>query len=185
MKRIIALLMIFLLLENCATGSLIKSDYTATSEDQYKNESGKVDLFFEGAYINRSHKQIGFVEARGNPTSTTKELLSFLKYQAYRNGADAVINIKKETIIDETGYLSGDNPVEIYSSPSFYGIAVKYLDSPPDSGLAAVDTSFITQVKGQQNAHLRNSVFAFVVLGAGMLIAINQVQSARTKIVNH
>jgi len=184
MQKIIAVVMIILILQSCLVkyGTDTHSSYTSMKNNTYKNESGKVDLFFEGITIDKEYEQIGFVEATGSETSTVEELLSFLKYRAFQNGADAVINVKKESIIRETGYFFDDEYDEIYSAPSFNGIAVKYINQT-DSIRTMADTSFVKhvhKVHKKDNAKVERGLFWSVLIGLATIVAV-MIKSSQTE----
>ena len=168
--------MIILLLQSCLVqyGTQTQSSFTSTNSNDYKNKSGKVDLFFEGTKISYEYETVGFVEATGSETSTTEELLNFLKYKAYQNGADAIINVKKESVIRKTGYLFDDEYDEIYSAPSFNGIAVKYTNQV-ELIKNVPDTSFVRYVKEvnkMDSAKIEKGIIWSLLLGVITVIAV-------------
>lgn len=99
--------------------SNVLSNYISTTDKIYKNETDTVELYFDGVYVEYGFEQIGFIEVFGNENSKTEELLQCLKSQAYNHGADAVISVKKETILKDENNRK-------YSSPSINGVAVKF-----------------------------------------------------------
>jgi len=118
----------------------IKSSYTSVTSDVYKNDSKKVHLYFEGTQINRGYTQIGFVEATGNEDASNEMLLAHLQYRAYKQGADAIINLKKLFQNKSTFEVTGKNEFEGYSLPVFTGVAIKYTyDIPSDTLHSQVD----------------------------------------------
>ena len=107
-------------------GDYTKSSFTPTTEKEYKNVSGQIDVYFEGTEIAKEYIQIGFVEVVGEEYSSNEKLIAYLKFEAYKKGADALIGVKKMFKDREEGYLFDTENTEIYAAPIFSGIAIKY-----------------------------------------------------------
>ncbi|MBN2011693.1 hypothetical protein JW960_20355 [candidate division KSB1 bacterium] len=121
--------------------------YTPTTDKQYINESGVVDIYFDGVDVKREYEQIGFVEAIGSEYSSNDEILNYLKYKAYKNGADAVIQVKNNYINREEGLLIDNEDDDVYTAKVFSGVAIKYLDGTDVNVGLRQDTSFVNYVE--------------------------------------
>lgn len=132
-KRISSLLLLFSLnsciglssrniftdLRNNATGTSLNSTEDCTKSDMV------VSLYFESEPINFEYEKIGLIEVQGNEYANNEELLDKLKKLSKSKCCDAIIGIKKNYVIRESGLLFTDESLEKYSAISFSGIAIK------------------------------------------------------------
>lgn len=111
-------------------GNKMQSSVTLTSDVQYPANEGYVELYFEGVQPQYKYMQIGLITVDGAELSSDNEIIHKLKYEAWQNGADAVINLKKTETIRERGILF-EKPEDVtkYNSTVFTGVIVKYTDS--------------------------------------------------------
>jgi len=107
-------------------GDYSSSSYTPTTSDEYKNVSGKIDIYFDGVDVEKEYIQIGYVEVVGEEYASNEKLIAYLKFEAYQKGADALMGVKKMFKDREEGYLFDNENTEIYAAPVFSGIAIKY-----------------------------------------------------------
>lgn len=137
----VSVLILFL---GCAAPNINKniSTFTSTDTGKYNNTTGRVDIYFEGVAVDKEFKQIGFVESIGKENASNEEILTWLKYEAYLKGADAVMNVKKHF------KRRGSAHDEKYSASVFSGVAIKYLDSSGNN--TKPDPKFIQFVQKQQ-----------------------------------
>ena len=97
-----------------------------------------------------------------------------MKYQAWINCDNAIINVKKSNLKRETGNLLTDkeNPT-YYNSNTFSGIAVRIRNDSSNK----IDTSFVKVVKlkqESQESQMQNemslSIFGFFAVVFGLMI---------------
>jgi len=136
-----------LLLTSCSVthGDYISSSLTRLSNDSCVCFANSIPLYFENEKINFEYDKIGFVEAISAEYSSNEAVLNHLKYQAWKNCANAIIDIKISYKERETGLLFSDKESQrYYTSTVFTGLAVKIKN---DSLINQVDTVFVQKVR--------------------------------------
>ena len=178
MKTITRSFTVFLylfILQSCLFryGIHTQTDYTPLSSEKYENTNGTVDIYLEGVPVERPFKQIGMVEVVGERQADNQKLLAYLKDTALKNGADAVIEVKKLFKRREEGIVAETEHADVYSASVLTGIAIKYTDEPPlDSlAIASVDTSFKHIVQKDKEKVKANYMLDFIFsIIAGVII---------------
>ena len=135
-------------------GDYVHNDYTPIERNNLVTKSDNIYLFFNGESIDFKYKKIGLIECQGDQYSKNGVVLDHFKYQAWKNNANAIINITDGRTIRETGTLMDSTP-DRYLSKVYKGIAVA-IDI--DSAFIAkygneADTTFITHVRELNRAH--------------------------------
>jgi len=95
----------------------IKVSTILTSKKTYKTNNNDIEIVFDGVFVEYAFIQIGYIEVSGNDSTELKELLECIKSNAANNGADAVINIKRQMVKSKISE----------SIPAFNGVMIKYI----------------------------------------------------------
>ncbi len=149
----------------------IKSNYTPLNQQTMVNPNQPIVLFFEGETINYYYNKLGLVEVQGTQYSNTNDNLNHLKYEAWRNGANALINIKNFNKIIQTPVAIGSTVAPTYHNVTITSaIAVLINDSiynklTPNK----TDTLFISNVRSYNKSESNGLI---VRLFLGLLCAI-------------
>jgi hypothetical protein len=138
-----------------ATHSPIQTgNFTPLSSTPCQDKPTYIHLFFEGEKIDFDYEKVGLIESTSSGTSFTEAILDDMKYQAWQNCADGIIQIKKTQKYWESSAVTDSNHVrnDVYNTTSFTGIAVRIL---PDATISKkyenkIDTSFISRVHANQ-----------------------------------
>ncbi|MBN1968662.1 MAG: hypothetical protein JXR48_18350 [Candidatus Delongbacteria bacterium] len=134
--------------------SFTKINNSKDSLEVYSKNKGHVDVYWDGSKPDIDFNQIGFIEAVGNENSDLDELLLDLRHSAWRAGADAIINVKRDFKTRRAGIYFDLDGVERYESMVLSGLAVKYktdIDSNainPES--TSVDSSLVNYYKNKK-----------------------------------
>ncbi len=143
MRNFIGALLLSILSSSCVVyGEHTTSDFAPIVEKPclHKEENGMY-LFTENEEINFAYEKIGIVEAAGGEFAKLDEVLDELKYLAWNNCANGIINIKRKSSIRETGTTFMDDE-ETYASKLLTGTAVRIV----------VDDEFINDQAGNQSS---------------------------------
>ena len=154
-------------------GDYMHNTYTPLEKAVNVQKSNKIYLFFNGEPIDFKYKKLGLIECQGYEYAKHSAILDHLKYQAWRNNANAIINISDGLNPRETGYLFDSTP-NVYQAKVFKGIAVS-IDI--DSAFIAkygnnVDTSFIANVQWANLQHGEKQESQFVISILATILAI-------------
>lgn len=193
MKTIAKILTVLLLLQaGCFVpyGNTNISDYAPLQKSYIPEKPTSVVMFFEGETIPFKYEKRGLIEVRGNREANINALLDRLQYQAYKNGADAIIQIKKGFTYRESGLL-GDVLAEkqnkdYYESVIFNGIAVKIIfDSTYIKPMYAIpDTGFIKTVRTEDNksvSEFKSGMLLSFIFTVGLVIYGLTAKTAQNK----
>lgn len=168
------------LLSGCAIyGDNILTQSSTLSDVICEEEPTQIYLFFAGENIDFKYQKIALIEAVGNEYSSNEKILDHLKYEAWRNCANAIINIENNFKERTTGLSLNDSSEDVYSVPVFTGIAVKIeKDSAFISSHGnAIDTSFVAQVRADHAAKVQQAstqniaILVIIALGVFVLLA--------------
>ena len=167
------------LLSSCTYGEKIVRRYTPLAQDTSKTlpTEKPILLFFSGEPISFEYHKVGIIEVQGGQYSTTADLLDHLKYEAMKNGANAVISVKDNYADRQSGILFSKDPPTNYTSHIYSGIAVRISDQSSvltNSFSSQNDLSYIQKVKEYENSTANETVL-YVLLGmftAGALIYV-------------
>ncbi len=114
------LIIIVLLCQSCfAPHEAIKSNYTQLNPQTIVNPKQPIVLFFENEPINYEYQKLGLVEVQGTQFTNTEDNLNHLKYEAWQNGANALINIKNTNKLIQTRVSSSST-----LAPTFHNVTV-------------------------------------------------------------
>lgn len=115
----------------------VSTTITKPNEEPCLLKSNEVKTFLANEQIKFNYNQVGIVEFFANYEAHDQAKIDYLKYEAWKNCADAIINI---------------------SSDYNYGVAVKIIKDKKffSNYHSQTDTSFITYVKMDQE-YLQNS----------------------------
>ena len=169
--KIISIILIVSLFASCSMtyGNRISKSFTKLSSDTCNQKANNIKLYFDNEKIDFEYEKIGFVEAVGSQYSSNDEIIDNLKYVAWSNCANAIINIKTDFKQRESGTLLSDKEsIDKYSGKVFNGLAVRILN---DTTKTPADTSFVNKVIGyEQDANETASNQAAVsIFGAWLL----------------
>jgi hypothetical protein len=169
------------LLSGCLVtyGDTISRSFTKLNGDSSIKQPTKKPmlLFFDGEPITFEYTKIGLIEVKGDPNTSTTDLLNHLKYEAFKNGGDAVIVVKDGYATRQSGVIFSKTPPTNYTSHIFSGIAIKIkksLDLIDQS--SNNDTTFISKVKSIDEANAKRTSnqfigsFVIVLILTGVLI---------------
>ncbi|MFC4817264.1 hypothetical protein [Flavobacterium sp. GCM10023249] len=85
----------------------------------------EVSLYFESEPINFEYEKIGLIEVQGSDYHNDLDVINKLKALSKSKCCDAIIGIKKNYVIRDSGFLFDKEPLEKYSAITYSGIAVK------------------------------------------------------------
>jgi hypothetical protein len=126
--RTITVLLVVFTLNSCGFGYSIGEKFTSLNPSQTPTTCAtlpeNVDLFFEGEKIDFEYEKQGLIEVQGDRYANDAELLEKLKKLAKSKCCNAIINLKKNYIDRESGFVFSNEPTEKYSAISYFGIAV-------------------------------------------------------------
>lgn len=107
-----------------------------------------IPLYYEGENTNFSYTKMGWITVEGSQGKSQDELQDHLKYEAYKNGANAVLLVKSSYKVRERGMLFSKTPPEKYDALVLSGLAVT-LDSLPYTKFIDpnADTSFVNKAR--------------------------------------
>lgn len=184
--RIFLLYLTPLFLVSCfvSYGDNTYSQFTMIHPHPCPEYDSAIYLFFEGEVLNLKYKKIGQVEVQGERHATNEEILNHLKYAAWQNCANGLINIKGGYKERDEGYLFNEGTKETYSSKYYTAIAVKIkIDSAFISEYGeGGNLGFVKQVekyKEKQNKKSSNQVAASMIGGfVGLILIILGVTSS-------
>jgi len=127
--RKVLVFIVVLSLTSCGFGYSIDEKFTPLNPSQTQVVCAtlpeNVELFFEGEKYNFEYEKQGMIEVQGDRYAKDAELIEKLKKLAKSKCCDAVINLKKNYIDRESGFIFSNEPTEKYSAISYFGIAVK------------------------------------------------------------
>lgn len=162
------------MLYGCAVtyGDYTSNQYTQIQPNDCSEKASSIYLFYEGEQLDFDYVKIGEVETEGEEYARNSEVLDYIKYEAWRNCANGLINIRDGYKDREQGYLFDfdSDSEEIYSSKYYHAIAVKikvdsiFLEKYGNG----VDTSFISNVekyKEEQDKRTSNQFAASFIGG--------------------
>ncbi len=129
---------IAILCHGCHYGYDIQSEVTRIQNTRFEPNRGFIEVYFGETLPEQKYEQIAFLEIVGEKYSTTDSLLTRMKEEAGKIGADAVIFIKKYHKNRERGDLIADalnignekHEIEAYDAPLLMGVAVRYRRVP-------------------------------------------------------
>jgi hypothetical protein len=159
-------------------GDSTRGEYTAIQEYNSIEKDSSIYLFYNGEQLDFQYRKIGEVESEGSEYASNTEVLNYLKYKAWENGANGLINIKSDYKNREQGVLFNSESEDIYNSKYYSAIAVKIA---VDSAFLAkygngTDTTFVTEVKnyrskqGQRTSNQIVTSFLGGILGVILVI---------------
>jgi len=106
-----------------------------------------VPLFYEGEKVDFHYDKMGWVTVEGAQGNSQRELQDHLKFEAYKNGANALVLVKSSYKTRESGTLFSKTPPQKYDALVLTGLAIR-VDSltyttiaPEDSDTGFVKTA--------------------------------------------
>lgn len=187
--RFVALFLSALLFTQCAVsyGDYNQTEYAVLNTSSLSQESRGIYLFFHGERTPFEYTTLGVVEVEGEKYTTNSKLLNQLKYAAWNNGANAIINIQTGYKDREQGVLFNDERTENYASKYYTGIAVQIQQ---DSAFwnryhPETDISFIQEVEEYNLAEANKtagqvlaSVVAWIALIVIVVVKVSQPEES-------
>ncbi len=181
--KIVSIALIISISVSCSVsyGNRIARNFTKLNSDTCSQKANKIKLYFDNEKIDFEYEKIGFVEAIGSQYSSNEEIIDHLKYTAWSNCANAIINIKTDFKERESGTLLSDKEsIDKYSGKVFNGIAVRILN---DTNKTTADTSFVNKVKNydQSSSETASNETAISIIGGIAVIFVIILLSANKK----
>ena len=141
-------------------GHRTQSGFSKLGQDTCSQKPQKVDLYFAGENVQFEYEKVGLVEALGGESASPQEVLDYLKYEAWRNCADAIIGIETNSATRErdTPFLT---ETQQYRSRVYSGLAVKYKSMPLRP--IQTDTSFLKTIRNNDAAQKKDENFYLVM----------------------
>lgn len=173
--------MAFILAGCVSYGENTRSSLVSFNEIECDNKSSTLYLFVEGESIDFEYEKIGLIEVKSGQFASSDEAFDELKYQAWKNCANGIINIEQSSTLRETGTTFVDNE-EVYSSYVLTGVAV-HIDEDDDFMAAneknRVSLDFVEKVENRKNKELKEantegalSVIAIIAGAIAILVSI-------------
>lgn len=179
----IAVLFILIFYCDAILAQIVSNSFKKFSSYPCRSKQKNVFLFFERDTVTFKYKPLGTVEVSGKINTDDQEIIDRLKYTAYQNCANAVINIKTETITKNYG---GEfrTDARTYTCRIYKGIAVRIeSDSLYKSNKFgnSQDLSFIKSTINYAHAHKKRAVATAVVTVAvsALLVGIYMLKTFR------
>ncbi len=157
------------------------SEYTPIAQKPCNELDSSLYLFFEGEKLDFNYTKIGYVEVVGSKYDTDFELLNHLKYKAFSNCANGLINI-------ETGYkqreerLTDDNNNKVFYDAKYYkALAVRintnstFLSQHHSESIATSRLENTDQKLVEEKINDNKKSYQYLllsILGIGALLAI-------------
>jgi hypothetical protein len=175
MRTILIFLFISITCNSCLVsyGDYLSTEYTPINPAQCEPTPGNVYLFFEDEDLDFEYTRLGHVEAIGERFSDNQEILENLKYTAWENCANGVIQIKKGSRYRREGMgLTNTEEDIVYDANTFHGIAVQI---ETDSAFLAkygslTQATFVANIRQRQEKEKKQAqsqVIMSALLGAG------------------
>ncbi len=182
MRFILAIIVTFLCTQCVINNNVVKRSYVSLSNTdsttKVNSANQPIVLFFESEPINFTYKKIGLVEVQGAEYSTETEIIDHLKYEAWKNYSNAIINIKKSTkVIEERASNSDPKQKRQFNTSVYSGISVRIPDSLFNTIVATQNsnTNFIQtsqQYDKQKGNAFVTGLVAVLLLAVGFAIYI-------------
>lgn len=174
---IIIYLSLIALTSSCISyGNYTKSELISVTEYSCNQKSDTLNVLFEGEKFDFEYDRIGLVKVEGKRFTSDNEVLNHLKYQAWRNCADAIINVSLGSKTREEGMLLiTDDEDDDYTSTVFTGLAVKIRKDSTFSHQDypyATKNNFVQQVKKDIKSETNQGNFEAVATVVGLTALI-------------
>ncbi len=174
-KKIIYLLSLLIgviSLSSClvSNGNTTARTYLPLTKDSnlVRSKNKQVALYFSGEPINFSYQKLGYLTVQSNQYTSTSDLLDHLKYEAWKQGANAVITITDSETTREQSIGLADKNKTTYKARTFKGLAV--LANETDLPQLKSDTTFVQRMaevdKSNGNLYKGQLVGSFVLFVA-------------------
>lgn len=170
MKKFIlqfAPLCLFFTLVSCAGVNVLSgSQMISESKFECTQKSDTLNFLFLGEKVDFEYERIGLLRVEGEQLTSGDRILDQLKYQAWNNCADALINITVDSGINSSMNQTGN----IRTSNTFTGLAVRIVKDSTFSyqqNPYVTKDAFVTKGKNQINRRIGLSL-----LGAGLFTAL-------------
>lgn len=129
-RKIIAIILILTILSYSCTSysglSQTSGTITIVNKIDCEEKSNTMHTFFQGENIDFNYQKIGLVEVEGDRVASDTEIIDYMKYYAWDNCANALINIEKDYITRELTYHYSDHDEQqIHNATLYRGLAVK------------------------------------------------------------
>lgn len=160
------------LLSSCFTNGHRASSYSSIiRRDTCDNPPKEIQLYYTGEPVPFEYEQLGYVEAYSGQNSSPQQALDHLKYEAWINCADAIINVKDSWVDRQRNVLFFPSQNEHYTAKSFSGIAVRAkVPLPPKN---PGDTWYINRVQSDyKEENFENSMFTIGAIAVIIVAAV-------------
>ena len=159
--------LLFSLLIGCADSPY--SNVMKSNSKDFEQNSGYVDIFFDDLEPKYEYEQIGLVEYVEDETVNEKFMFNRFKYEAWKQGADAIIRVKKEQRHREyyEPFKKGHDKKERYVTAAFTGIAVKYIVTESNKAeltARSTDSTMFKTLQREQELETEGGVFLIMLL---------------------
>ncbi len=132
-----------------------------------------IALLFEGEPLNFSYSKIGLVELTGNQSGQT--VLSNFKYQAWKNGGNALLLIKKnriQTRNSSTTDSCGNTTIDTQYANRWTGMITQIPDSIYYLNITASDTNNYVQIVEKNAVNTRPNRLGNFLIGYTLVSCI-------------
>lgn len=168
-KAKILVFSLLLILQSCVLNYNVNRvfDPISNTHINIKDRANNIEVYFDGEPINFEYDRVGIVNVRLSSAVDRSHLISHLKYEAWKNGANALIAVK----IGDLSNVSGTKHITTSYIPVISGIAIRKLLKPEQASI--VDTSFITVVKVDQKLEEKSKNDAITGTGCFVVLMIS------------
>lgn len=156
-KRNSIILLLILQIIGCTPVYIVNRSFIPLdSKKMYAEKSQNVELYFVGEQPKFEYEKLGVVEVKASNNVDKSHLFSHLKYEAWNQGADAVISVSKDEKYNVYSSYSGSGrsrTVNVINYPYIQGVAVKKklnLEAQIQENYFNVDTSFLAVVRSDK-----------------------------------
>ncbi|GAB4249135.1 MAG: hypothetical protein Tsb0034_28500 [Ekhidna sp.] len=126
MKNTISFILITLALTACISyGENTQSDFAPLKTVDCDIKSDVFYVFMEGEEVPFEYERLGMVEAQGGQFASLSEVMDELKYKAWQNCANGIINVSQASTVRESGVAFVDDTEDLYASKVMTGVAIR------------------------------------------------------------
>ena len=180
MKKSELLLLAFAaIITGCVSyGGTTRSSFSAFSQEDCSEKTRELFVFMESEQVAFEYERIGLIEVQGGEFTSLDEVMNEMKYEAWNNCANAIINVSHSNAIRESGTTFVEESETLYSAKVLTGLAVR-IDLTDEFKAAhsskAVSLDFIEKVDTRRTKETKTAntqVTASIIAGVVGLIVI-------------
>ncbi|MEP1033610.1 hypothetical protein [Ekhidna sp.] len=119
-------LLILIFLFGCVSyGETTKSDFSPLKQITCEEKPKEIYLFMENEKVDFEYERIGLIEVQGGQYVSLTEVTNELKFKAWENCANGILNVSQGNTIRASGTAFVDESEDLYSSKVLTGVAVR------------------------------------------------------------